>query len=59
MVHLVGFTVEIYYDKRTYERQNPFISCHIVNLCDACLHFSLRLEFIYSDISYFSLEEQR
>ena len=26
MVHLVGFTIEIYYDARPYERQKTFLN---------------------------------
>ena len=36
-VHLVGFTIEIYYDARTYERQNYTDNC----LCGQSLQLSV------------------
>jgi len=36
-VHLVGFTIEIYYDARSYTRQISKTGCYVVNGNEFCI----------------------
>jgi hypothetical protein len=50
IVHLVGFTIEIYYDARSYKRQTPCFS--YLKACMYSTHINIILSFITLCILY-------